>query len=79
MPHGGKRSGAACPEGSENSDTKEIRDIISLHKPALIQKAIDLALDGNVPVLNKLLDKIIPTMQEDSGKVSLKHLSQNPR
>ena len=56
------------PKGSQNKDTKEVRDLLESNRIPLVQRAIDLALCKDINktdkmILSKLLDKIIPTLQ----------------
>lgn len=57
------------PKGKENKATKEFRDLLKDNKDKLIQKALEMAEAGNPVVLNKLLDKIVPTLNENHDKV----------
>ena len=47
-----------------NSSKKSIYDIMAENSTNLLNKAIELANQGNTSVLNKLLDKIMPTVLE---------------
>ena len=47
-----------------NSSKKSIYEIMAENSTNLLNKAIELANQGNTSVLNKLLDKIMPTVLE---------------
>jgi hypothetical protein len=67
---GGRREGAGRKPGSQNKDTKEVRELLHSNKSKLVEKAIKMALAGNVVVLNKLLDKLLPTLNENSNLIT---------
>ena len=69
--------GKGRPKGSPNRSTQEARELLESNRNALIQRALDLALvktldKTNVTILNKLLDKLIPTLQatDHSGYIA---------
>lgn len=57
------------PKGAVNKENKVIRDLLKENKDMLLQKALEMAEAGNPVVLNKLLDKIVPTLNENHDKV----------
>ena len=65
MAHGGKRENAGRKKGSMNEETKEALQLLKETRLPLMKKAISLAMAGNVPILQKLLDKIAPTLTEN--------------
>ena len=50
-----------------NSSKKSIYEIMAENSTNLLNKAIELANQGNTSVLNKLLDKIMPTVIENNN------------
>ena len=50
-----------------NSNKKSIYEIMAENSTNLLNKAIELANQGNTSVLNKLLDKIMPTVLETNN------------
>ena len=50
-------------KGTPNKSTKNVRELLEKAAPKLIAKAVQLALEGDRVILNKLLDKIAPSMQ----------------
>ena len=59
---GGYREGAGRPKGSKNKENKALAEILESEKTDLLEKAIKLAKKGNIPIMTKLLDKIVPTL-----------------
>ena len=49
-------------KGVKNYSTLRITEILAENKEKLVNKAIELAEAGEISVLNKLLDKILPTL-----------------
>ena len=47
--------------------TKSIQEILTENSTLLLNKALELANQGNTSVLNKLLDKIMPTVIENNN------------
>ena len=47
--------------------TKSIQEILTENSTLLLNKALELANQGNTSVLNKLLDKIMPTVLETNN------------
>ena len=62
MAKGGKRKGAGRPKGKSDKTIKEIREILNNYSEELLTKAVKMALDGNTSVMNKLLDKVLPSL-----------------
>ena len=54
------------PKGSKNKNNLDVREYLNYQKLPLIKKAVMLALDGNVVLLAKLLDKIMPSLSENT-------------
>ncbi len=50
------------PKGSTDKRT-ELRELLLPHAPALIDKAVELALGGHIAALKLCLDRIIPSMR----------------
>lgn len=63
--HGGKRAKAGRPPGSISPYAKESKDLLDRNRVLILQKAISMATatrNPNIPLLLKLLDKILPTL-----------------
>ncbi len=65
-------------KGSQNKTTQEVRELLESNRTDLVQRALDLVLvkdleKTNVTMLSKLLDKIIPTLQQTEWKGILEH------
>ena len=50
------------PKGSKDKRT-ELRALLEPHAPALVEKAVQMALDGDTVALKLCLDRIIPAMR----------------
>lgn len=63
------------PKGSKDKRT-ELRELLEPHAPELIQKAVDMALGGDVSALKMCLDRLIPPIKsleitsEDNTKLT---------
>ena len=64
------------PKGSVNKFTALSRELMSNRGPEIVQKVIDLALEGDMTCLKMCMDRIIPTTKavefrsaEDKGNV----------
>lgn len=70
----GNRAGR--PRGLKDRRTL-FRDMVEPSCPQLVQKAVDMALDGNEPMLRLLLERILPAKpKEEPINISLQHGSQ---
>lgn len=49
------------PKGSLGKNTLLAREMMGKQGPAVVQKVIDMAMDGNVHCLKMCLDRILPT------------------
>ena len=82
MNNGGRRPNAGRKKGSQNKTTKIARDLLLENRGKLISKAIKEALNGNTPLLSKLLDKLIPTLERSetihSGSIEQKVINMTP-
>ena len=61
------------PKGSLNKYTKLSRELMSSKGPEIVEKVIELALEGDRHCLKMCLDRIIPT----SKAVEIKHEHEN--
>ena len=61
---------AGRPKGIPDKRT-EIRDLLKPHAPALVEKAVQLALQGEQTALKLCLDKVIPSLKPVSESVSV--------
>lgn len=53
---------AGRPKGSKDKRT-ELRALLEPHAPALVQKAVEQALDGDTAALKLCLDRLIPPVR----------------
>ncbi len=51
------------PAGRPKQDSALIREQLAEHKEAVIQKVLDLALEGDVTALKMIMDRIAPTLK----------------
>lgn len=72
---GGYRPNAGRPKGSKNKENKALAELLEDEKLGLLQKAIKLAKSGNVPIMTKLLDKIVPTLTFNENDNTNKNLT----
>lgn len=49
-------------KGSKNKSTLLFQGILEEHKIELLEKAIQMAKNGNATIMNKLLDKLLPNL-----------------
>ncbi len=54
---------------STYTKNKEIRNVLIDHKWTLISKAVKMAVNGNVPVMCKLLDKLLPNLSDNKTTI----------
>lgn len=57
-----EKGNSGRPKGARNKSTILFENILENSKADLLNKAIELAQNGEVSVLNKLLDKIAPSL-----------------
>ena len=57
--------------GRPRNDSKTTISLLERKSYKLLEKAIDLALKGNVSILVKLLDKILPTLERREAETIL--------
>lgn len=50
------------PKGTKDKRT-ELRELLRPHAPVLVEKAVEMALDGDTTALKICLDRIIPAMR----------------
>ena len=62
----GNKFGRGRPLGSRNKKTLLIEELLCENSESLLQKALDLAQQGNVPMLRLLLDRILPRPKDAS-------------
>ena len=51
---------AGRPKGSLNTTTEAAKAVLVKHTPELIEKAVQMALDGNETMLKVLIERILP-------------------
>lgn len=58
------------PPGTKDRRT-ELRELLRPHAPALLEKAVNLAMEGDPQALRLCLDRIIPSVKATSEPVKL--------
>ena len=58
------------PAGSKDRRT-ELRQLLQPHAAELLQKAVDMALDGDLGALRLCLDRICPTLKATSDPIEI--------
>ena len=51
----GNKFGRGRPRGSRNKTTRILEELLDEHAPALLRKTLVMALQGQVPLLRKLM------------------------
>ena len=67
----GNKFGKGRPKGSPNKKKNETSEALEEYAPHVLRKSLGMGLEGNVPILRKLLDKILPTFREATFKIRL--------
>ncbi len=52
------------PRGARNKISARVQDMLSAEAPALVRKAIDMALDGDAQALRLCLERICPPQKD---------------
>ena len=60
----GNKFGRGRPPGSRNKKTLLIEELLDENSESLLHKALDLAQQGNVPMLRLLLDRVLPRSKD---------------
>lgn len=68
---------AGRPKGSKDKRTQN-RDLFNQHAPKLIEKAVAMALDGNVACLKMCMDRIVPPCREEKVNVQIESTTDTP-
>lgn len=63
------------PKGSKDKRT-QYRELFEPHADDLIQKAIDLALDGDTTCLKMCIDRLVSPFRAKNATVTLEYLYQ---
>lgn len=70
---------AGRPKGSKDKRT-ELRELLEPHAPALIEKAVSMALEGDTTAMKMCLDRILPAMKSvevkndtNPGEITIVH------
>jgi hypothetical protein len=56
----GNRLGRGRPLGSRNKNTLLVEELLDENSESLLHKALNLAQQGNIPMLRLLLDRVLP-------------------
>src|SRR6476619_165785 len=64
FPKGQSGNPAGRPKGSRNATTLALEALLDGQASALTQKAIDVALTGDIPALRLCLDRIVPPRKD---------------
>ena len=65
---------AGKPKGARDKRTA-LRKLLEPHSEALVQKAVDMALEGDTTALRLCLERIIPALRTQEMPVSLGYMS----
>ena len=71
----GNKFGHGRPVGSRNKNTLLVEELLDENSESLLQKALNLAKQGNIPMLRLLLDRVLPRPKD--APVSLGPLPMN--
>jgi hypothetical protein len=67
----GNQFGRGRPPGSRNKSSRRSKEILEPHGDALLRKSIVVALNGDVPMLRTLLDRVLPRRRELPVKIGV--------
>lgn len=65
----GNKCGRGRQRGSRNKKTIELQKLLDEYAPALMKKALGLALQGEVPLLRMFLDRKLPKISASPVKI----------
>lgn len=60
----GNKFGRGRPKGSRNKRTLLLQELLDEHSPALLRKALVMAMQGDGPLLRTLLERSLPRYQD---------------
>ena len=60
----GNKFGHGRPVGSRNKNTLLVEELLDEKSESLLQKALSLAQQGNIPMLRLLLDRVLPRQKD---------------
>ncbi len=60
----GNKLGKGRPQGSHNQKTVALQQVLDEHAPALLRKALVMALQGDVPLLRMLVGSKLPRVTD---------------
>src|SRR5918996_483445 len=67
----GNSGGPGRPPGSRNKSTLAVQELLDGQAEAITQKAVDLALEGDIAALKLCLERICPPRKERAVDVAL--------
>jgi hypothetical protein len=75
-----KKGQSGNPKGRPKGATDRrgaLRELLEPHAPELVEKAVELALEGDATALRMCLDRLIPSLPADSSPVVLGPVADN--
>lgn len=75
-----KKGQSGNPKGRPKGATDRrnaLRGLLEPHAPELVEKAVELALEGDATALRMCLDRLIPSLPADSSPVVLGPVADN--
>ena len=67
----GNKFGQGRPIGSRNKNTLLIEELLDQNSESLLHKALNLAREGNIPMLRLLLDRVLPRPKDGAVSIGL--------
>ena len=67
----GNEFGRGRPLGSRNKNTLIIEELLNENSESLLNKALNLARQGNIPMLRLLLDRVLPRPKDGAVSIGL--------
>jgi hypothetical protein len=67
----GNKLGRGRPPGSRNQKTLLIEELLDENSESLLHKALNLAQQGNIPMLRLLLDRVLPRPKDAAVSIGL--------
>jgi len=67
----GNKFGLGRPPGSRNQKTVLIEEFLDENCESLLHKALNLAQEGNIPMLRLLLDRVLPRAKDAAVSIEL--------
>lgn len=65
----GNNFGKGRPRGSRNKTTKAATELMNIHAQAVMRKIVMMALQGDVPLLRAIFDRLVPVRHDTSVNI----------